>query len=446
MRIVIIGTGYVGLVTGAGLAQLGHYVTCVDIDVNKIDRLIGGEIPIYEPGLSALVTKARAERRLGFSSDPTGSLLVADAAFLCVGTPPRPDDGNADISQVLAAARVVASLARPGTVIVTKSTVPVGTGDILERAVLEKRPGVSLPVVSNPEFLREGAAVKDFLEPERIVVGVESAAAAAVMKEIYHPLTSQGILFISTRRRTAEIIKYAANCFLAIKVNYINELATLCEEVGADIDDVALGIGTDSRIGRRFLQPGPGFGGSCFPKDMLALIKTAQEHGSPLRSVETAVAVNDARKGDMVRKIVGAAGGSIAGKTIAILGLTFKADTDDMRSAASLVIVPRLQALGATVRAYDPQGMRAAAPLLPAVEMSSSVMSCIQGADAVVILTEWPEFRALSLKSFAHALGQPVLVDLRNLFRADEATKAGLRYFSVGRPPAGPGLAVGQIH
>lgn len=437
MKIVIIGTGYVGLVTGAGLARIGHDVTCSDLDQGKIDRLRAGEIPIYEPGLPELVAGTMAEGRLSFTTDPTAALAAADAAFLCVGTPPRPEDGHADISQVLAAARGAAKAARPGMALVTKSTVPVGTGDMLERTVREARAGGSLHVVSNPEFLREGAAVKDFLEPERIVVGAESSTAAALMAAIYRPLTSRGAPLLSTGRRTAEIIKYAANCFLAIKVNYINELANLCEEIGADIEDVAHGIGTDSRIGRKFLQAGPGFGGSCFPKDMLALIKTAQDHGAPLRSVETAVAVNDARKGDMVRKIVAAAGGSIAGKTIAVLGLTFKAETDDMRSAASLVIVPRLQALCANVRAYDPQGMGAAAAMLPGVEMAPSAAACIRGADAAVILTEWAEFRALDLNAVASELAEPVLIDLRNLFRPGDATKAGLRYVSIGRPAAG---------
>ncbi|MCZ0735305.1 UDP-glucose dehydrogenase family protein [Phreatobacter sp. AB_2022a] len=444
MRITIVGAGYVGLVTGACLAETGHEVVIVDRDAERIGGLKIGRMPIYEAGLERLVSNTAGAGRLSFTTDLAPAVADADAVFICVGTPPRPADGHADISGVHAVAGEIATALCAFTLVVTKSTVPVGTGDEVEAIIRARRPDADFAVVSNPEFLREGVAIADFLAPDRIVVGVEEERAGALMAALYAPLTAKGAPLVVTNRRTAELIKYAANSFLALKITYINEIANLCEEVGADVVDVSRGIGLDSRIGAKFLKAGPGFGGSCFPKDMLALMKTAQDHGVPLRSVETAVAVNDARKGEMVRKIVRAAGGSVAGKTLAVLGLTFKPDTDDMRSAASLVILPRLIKAGAVIRAYDPAGMANAAPLLPDVAMATSAFSACEGADAAVLITEWDEFARLDLSQLAGVMKTPLLIDLRNLFDPAIAARAGLRYVSIGRgddaaglPPAG---------
>lgn len=434
LRIVVVGAGYVGLVSGACLAALGHQVTVADRDAARIAALRDGIIPIHEPGLDVLVAAQAAVGRLTFSGELSASVPGADAVFLCVGTPPRPEDGHADMRHVMEAAAEVGRSLDGFSAIVVKSTVPVGTGEEIEALMQGLGRQAAFAVVSNPEFLREGAAIDDFMRPDRIVVGTQDARALALMEAIYRPLTEAGAPLVATSRRGAEMIKYAANCFLALKITYINEIANLCEEVGADVEDVARGIGLDPRIGERFLKAGPGFGGSCFPKDMLALMKTAQDHGVPLRSVETAVAVNDARKGEMVRKIIRAAGGSVAGKTIAILGLTFKAGTDDMRSAASLVILPQLMRHGARLRAHDPAGMAQAAPLLPGVAMAPSAMDALAGADLAVILTEWPDFAALDWRAAAATMAAPVLVDLRNLLDPAHARACGLAYHSIGRP------------
>lgn len=432
-RITVVGAGYVGLVTGACLAAIGHEIVVVDRDQGRIDGIRAGLMPIYEAGLADLVAGEIAAGRLAFTTDLAAAVPGASAVFICVGTPPRPADGHADMAQVMAAAGEIASSLSAFTAIVVKSTVPVGTGDEVEALVHALDPAADVAVVSNPEFLREGVAIADFMRPDRIVVGTDDARAAALMAAIYRPLTEAGAPLVVTNRRASELIKYAANAFLALKITYINEIANLCEEIGADVEDVARGIGLDPRIGERFLKAGPGFGGSCFPKDMLALMKTGQDHGVPLRSVETAVAVNDARKGEMVRKIVRAAGGSVAGKTIAVLGLTFKAGTDDMRSAASLVILPQLQKQGARIVAHDPAGMAHAAALLPGVAMADSTMAALAGADLAVILTEWPEFAALDIESAARIMRAPVLVDLRNLLDPAAAAQAGFTYRSVGR-------------
>jgi len=431
--ITVIGAGYVGLVTGACLAAIGHRVVMVDRDAGRIAGLRAGRMPIYEDGLAALVAGEVAAGRLSFATDLADAVPGSSAVFICVGTPPRPSDGHADMGQVMGAAAGIAPHLAPGAVVVVKSTVPVGTGDEVEGLIATITTTPGLAVVSNPEFLREGVAIADFMRPDRIVVGTGDPRAAAVMAALYRPLTERGAPLLVTDRRAAELIKYAANSFLALKITYINEIANLCEEIGADVGDVARGIGLDPRIGAQFLKAGPGFGGSCFPKDMLALMKTGQDHGVPLRSVETAVAVNDARKGEMVRKIVRAAGGSVAGKTIAVLGLTFKAGTDDMRSAASLVILPQLQKQGARITAFDPAGMAEAAPLLPGVAMATSARDALAGADLVVILTEWPDFAAMDLAAAARAMRAAVMVDLRNLFEPETATRAGFAYRSVGR-------------
>lgn len=431
--IMVIGAGYVGLVTAACLASLGHRVVVIDHDAGRIAGLRAGRMPIFEPGLAELVEQEVQAGRLSFAEDLAPRAAGAAAVFICVGTPPRASDGHADMTQVMAAASAVAAHLSGFAALVVKSTVPVGTGDEVEALVRATQPGVDIAVVSNPEFLREGAAIADFLQPDRIIVGTDDPRARAVMQSLYRPLTDRGAPLLVTNRRAAELIKYAANAFLALKVTYINEIANLCEEAGADAGDVARGIGLDPRIGSRFLRPGPGFGGSCFPKDLLALMKTAQDHGVPLRSVETAVAVNDARKGEMVRKIVRAADGTVAGKTIAVLGLTFKAGTDDMRSAPALVILPQLQRQGARVVAHDPAGMANAAPLLPGVTMAGSVMQAITGADIAVILTEWEEFARIDLAAAAGVMRRPVLVDLRNLVSPEAAIRAGFIYRSIGR-------------
>ena len=434
MRIAMIGAGYVGLVSGACLADFGHEVSCVDVDAERVAALTRGNIPIFEPGLAEIVAENLADGRLRFSADLAASVRGAEAVFIAVGTPSRRGDGHADLSFVHAAARSVAQALDGFTVIVTKSTVPVGTGDEVERIVRAERPDADFAVVSNPEFLREGAAIEDFKRPDRIVIGIEDERAREVMSEIYRPLylNQAPLLFVS--RRTAELIKYAANAFLATKITFINEIADLCEKTGANVQEVARGIGLDNRIGGKFLHAGPGYGGSCFPKDTLALIRTGQELGAPLRIVEAVQAVNEARKAGMARKVIAACGGSVAGKTIALLGLAFKPNTDDMREAPSLPLVAALEAAGAQVRAYDPEAMAQARALLPHVTFCDNAYECAQGAAALVIVTEWNEFRALDLRRIQAALAEPVVVDLRNIYRPDDMRRRGFVYASVGRP------------
>jgi UDPglucose 6-dehydrogenase len=437
MRIAMIGTGYVGLVSGACFSDFGHDVTCVDKDGAKIDALRRGVMPIFEPGLAQLVERNVRDGRLTFATDLREGVAGADAIFIAVGTPSRRGDGHADLSYVLGAAREIAGALIGPAVVVTKSTVPVGTGDEVERILREVAPDAQAWVVSNPEFLREGAAIEDFKRPDRIVVGAEDEAAAEVMREIYRPLYLNKAPLLFTSRRTAELIKYAANAFLATKITFINEMADLCEIVGADVQDVSRGIGLDNRIGAKFLHAGPGYGGSCFPKDTLALLKTAEDHGAPLRIVEAVAKVNDARKRAMGRKIVQAMGGDARGKTIALLGLTFKPNTDDMRDAPSLSIVQSLEDAGATVRGYDPEGAEQARPLMPRVAFFDNAYAAAEGADAVVLVTEWDVLRALDLSRLARTMAQPVFVDLRNVYPPEEVAEAGLRGFSVGRPAKG---------
>ncbi|SEO88690.1 UDP-glucose dehydrogenase [Methylobacterium sp. ap11] len=434
MRVAMVGAGYVGLVSGACFADFGHTVTCVDTAPEKIAALKEGRIPIYEPGLDALVSENVRQERLTFTTDLAQAVAGADAVFIAVGTPSRRGDGFADLSYVYQAARDIAAAVTGPTVVVTKSTVPVGTGDEVERIVREARPDFAIAVASNPEFLREGAAISDFKRPDRIVVGADDPAAAAVVSELYRPLYLNHAPILVTSRRTAELTKYAANAFLATKITFINEIADLCEQVGADVQEVARGIGLDNRIGRKFLHAGPGYGGSCFPKDTLALVKTAQDAGSPVRLVETVVAVNDSRKRAMARKVIAACGGSVRGKRIAVLGLTFKPNTDDMRDAPSLSIITGLQDAGAAVTAYDPEGIEQARPLLPGVAYASDPYACAEGAHALVIVTEWDAFRALDLKRLREAMAAPVLVDLRNVYRPEDARRHGFAYASVGRP------------
>jgi UDPglucose 6-dehydrogenase len=433
MRIVMIGTGYVGLVSGACFSDFGHHVCCVDKDAGKVEALREGRIPIFEPGLDELVARNVAAGRLNFTLDLAEALPDADAVFIAVGTPSRRGDGHADLSYVHAAAEEMAPYLRPGAVVVTKSTVPVGTGDAVERIIRQARPGLEFAVASNPEFLREGAAIEDFKRPDRVVVGVDGGHAAAVLQEIYRPLLGNETPFLVMTRRAAELTKYAANAFLATKISFINEIADLCEKVGADVVDVAKGIGLDTRIGARFLQPGPGYGGSCFPKDTLALMKTGQDFEAPLRIVEAVVASNDLRKRSMGRKVVQALGGEAHGKTVALLGLTFKANTDDMRDSPSLAIVRALQDAGATVRAYDPQGMEQARALLENVTYCGDPYEAMDGADAAVIVTEWDAFRALDFDRAGKLLRDPLLVDLRNLYDRSEVERHGFRYVAVGR-------------
>ncbi len=434
MRVVMIGTGYVGLVSGACFADFGHEVTCIDKDVSKIEALQAGRIPIFEPGLDVLVEQNVRAGRLFFTTDPREALAKADIVFIAVGTPTRRGDGHADLSYVYAAAEELAGLIENYTVIVTKSTVPVGTGDEVEAIIRRVKPDARFDVASNPEFLREGAAISDFKRPDRIVVGAQSEAAVASLRELYRPLYLNETPMVVTDRRTAELIKYAANAFLAVKIGFINEISDLCDAVGANVQQVARGIGLDNRIGSKFLHTGPGYGGSCFPKDTLALTKTANDSGTPVTIVDAVISANDRRKHQMVDRIVKAAGGSVKGKVIAVLGLTFKPNTDDMRDAPSLVIVPGLQALGAKVRAFDPEGMKEAAKMLSGVEYASGAYDCIAGADIAVILTEWDQFRALDLKRLAATLSAKTLVDLRNIYPLDEVRDSGLAYFSLGRP------------
>ncbi|MDX3810232.1 UDP-glucose dehydrogenase family protein [Bosea thiooxidans] len=439
MKIVMVGAGYVGLVSGACFADFGHEVVCIDKQESKIAALKRGEIPIFEPGLSELVRSNAAAGRLSFTTDLVGPVSKADAVFIAVGTPSRRGDGFADLSYVYAATREIAQALSRYTVIVTKSTVPVGTGDEVERIIRELRPDAEFAVVSNPEFLREGAAIEDFKRPDRIVIGAEDERARQMMAEVYRPLYLNSAPILNTSRRTAELTKYAANAFLATKITFINEMADLCEQVGANVQDVARGMGLDNRIGSKFLHAGPGYGGSCFPKDTLALIKTAQDYGTPARIVETVAAVNDQRKRAMGRKVIAACGGAVRGKTIAVLGLTFKPNTDDMRDAPSIAIVTALQDAGATVRAFDPEGMEQAKATLPAgVVYCSDAYECVTGADAAVIVTEWNIFRALDLDRVKETMAAPLLIDLRNVYRPDQVRAKGFTYLDVGRGTQAP--------
>ncbi|WP_062205860.1 UDP-glucose/GDP-mannose dehydrogenase family protein [Aureimonas sp. AU12] len=434
MRITMIGSGYVGLVSGTCFADFGHQVVCVDKDQRKIDALERGEIPIFEPGLDAIVAENRKTGRLTFTTELNESLADADVVFIAVGTPSRRGDGHADLSYVYAAAREIAMGVKGFTVVVTKSTVPVGTGDEIERIMREANPSADIAVVSNPEFLREGAAIEDFRHPDRIVVGLSDERAREVMTEVYRPLYLNKSPLQFTTRRTSELIKYAGNAFLAMKITFINEIADLCENVGADVQEVARGIGLDNRIGAKFLHAGPGYGGSCFPKDTLALVKTAQDHGSPMRLIETTVAINDTRKRAMARKVITACGGDVRGKTVAILGLTFKPNTDDMRDAPSISIIQALRDAGANVTAYDPEGIENAKTMLEGVSYGTSPYDISENADALVIVTEWNAFRALDFKRLAATMKTPLLVDLRNVYRRDEVRQYGFRYLSIGRP------------
>jgi UDPglucose 6-dehydrogenase len=433
MRIVMVGSGYVGLVSGACFSEFGTEVVCVDKDEAKIRDLKAGRIPIYEPGLETMVAHNVEAGRLSFSTDLPAALQGAAAVFIAVGTPSRRGDGHADLSYVYEAAQEIAQAMDGRTVVVTKSTVPVGTGREVARIIAKTQSDVEFDVVSNPEFLREGSAIEDFMRPNRIVIGAESEHARDVMRTLYRPLFLIETPILFTNLETAELTKYAANAFLATKITFINEIADLCEKVGADVHGVARGMGLDRRIGGKFLHPGPGYGGSCFPKDTLALTRTGEQAGSPLRLVETVVKVNDARKQDMAKRVIAACGGSVAGKTIAVLGVTFKPNTDDMRDAPSLVIVPALQAAGASLRAYDPAGMAEAGKLLADVTWCEDAYSATEGADALVLMTEWNEFRALDLVRVRDALKVPVLVDLRNVYDPLEMCDLGFRYSCVGR-------------
>ncbi len=434
MRVAMIGTGYVGLVSGACFADFGHEVTCVDKDQDKIAALEGGEMPIYEPGLNELVAANTRAGRLKFTTELGPAVAAADAVFIAVGTPSRRGDGHADLTFVYDAAREIAGALDGFTVVITKSTVPVGTGDEVENIIRETRADCDCAVVSNPEFLREGAAIRDFKHPDRIVVGSTDSKAREVMTELYRPLYLNRSPILFTDRRTAELIKYAANAFLATKITFINEIADLAEKVGADVQEVARGIGLDNRIGSKFLHAGPGFGGSCFPKDAVALLKTGQDNAAPLRVVEAVVAVNDARKRAMARKVASALGGEIRGKTIAVLGLTFKPNTDDMRDSPSIPLITALQDMGAKVRAYDPAGMEQAKAVIGDVAFCQDAYACAEGASALVIVTEWEQFRALDFARLKGVMERPVLVDLRNIYRVEEAARHGFEYESVGRP------------
>jgi len=433
MRIAMIGTGYVGLVSGACFSDFGHEVICIDNDAAKIAQLRSGAIPIFEPGLDQLVARNVESGRLTFSCESAAAVRAADAIFLAVGTPSRRGGGFADLSFIYDCAREVAGEIDGFTVIVIKSTVPVGTNDEVEAIIRQARPDADFAVVSNPEFLREGAAIEDFKRPDRVVVGTEDERARAVMREVYRPLFINETPILFTRRRAAELIKYASNAFLATKITFINEIADLCEKCGADVQEVARGMGLDRRIARQFLHAGPGFGGSCFPKDTAALAAIGQRHGTPIKIVEAVIGVNDARKQAMAERVVAACGGSLAGKTIAVLGLTFKPNTDDMREAPSLVIIPALIARGARVRAHDPHGMTEAKRLLPGLETVSDPYACVTDADAMVILTEWDQYRALDLARVKAALKRPVVVDLRNIYRPADMAAEGFAYISVGR-------------
>jgi UDPglucose 6-dehydrogenase len=434
MRIAMIGTGYVGLVSGACFSEFGIDVACVDNDAGKIAALRAGKIPIYEPGLEDLVERNAKAGRLTFTTDLASAVAGAEAVFIAVGTPSRRGDGHADLTYVFAAAEEIARALTGYAVIVTKSTVPVGTGRKVAQRIRAARPEAQFDVASNPEFLREGSAIGDFMRPDRVVIGTTGERAREVMRRIYRPLylIERPILF--TKLETSELIKYAANAFLAAKITFINEVADLCEKLGADVHDVAKGIGLDGRIGAKFLHPGPGYGGSCFPKDTMALVRTAQEAQSPLRIIEAVADINDKRKKSMAARVIAACGGSVGGKTIAVLGLTFKPNTDDMRESPSLDIVPALLAAGAKVKAHDPEGMDEAKKLLPAIEFCAGPYEAMQGADALVIVTEWNAFRGLDLARVKSLLKAPVVVDLRNVYNPREMAAAGFRYSSIGRP------------
>jgi UDPglucose 6-dehydrogenase len=434
MRVAIIGTGYVGLVSGACFSEFGVDVACVDQDRGKIARLQQGRMPIFEPGLEALVARNVAAGRLSFTSDLPRAVAGTEAVFIAVGTPSRRGDGHADLTYVHTAAEEIGRSLTNYAVVVTKSTVPVGTGREVAEILRRVRPPGGFDVASNPEFLREGSAIEDFMRPDRVVIGADSEPARAVMRALYRPLYLLETPMLFTDIETAELIKYAANAFLATKITFINEIADLCEQVGADVQDVAKGIGLDGRIGRKFLHAGPGFGGSCFPKDCRALVRTASEAKAPLSIVETVVRANDRRKERMADKIIAACGGKVAGKTIAVLGLTFKPNTDDMRDSPSLAILPRLAAAGATIRAFDPEGMAEAKKLLPAIAYCEDAYATMAGADALVLLTEWNAFRALDLARVGNLLATPLVIDLRNVYEPHEMVAAGLSYVSIGRP------------
>jgi UDPglucose 6-dehydrogenase len=445
MRVAMIGTGYVGLVSGACFSEFGVDVTCVDKDCGKIERLSNGEMPIYEPGLDQLVASNMAAGRLRFTSDLKPAVAGADAVFIAVGTPSRRGDGHADLSYVFAAAAEIAeALQQNGnerTVVVTKSTVPVGTGRRVERILQKALPPGRFDVASNPEFLREGSAISDFMRPDRIVIGTESEHARTVLRALYRPLYLLETPIVFTAIETAELIKYAANAFLATKITFINEVADLCEAVGADVQDVARGIGLDGRIGGKFLHAGPGFGGSCFPKDCQALVRTAEEMKAPLAIVDTVLRVNDARKRSMARRVVEACGGSVEGLTLAALGLTFKPNTDDMRDSPSLAFLPALREAGATVRAFDPEGTAEAEKLMPELNYCIDPYEAMDGADALILITEWNAFRALDLARVKRLLRRPLVIDLRNIYKPEEMAEAGLAYYSIGRPSSPAGAA-----
>ncbi|MBY0490767.1 MAG: UDP-glucose/GDP-mannose dehydrogenase family protein [Gemmatimonadaceae bacterium] len=434
MKIAMIGTGYVGLVSGACFAEFGVHVTCVDVDQEKIARLDRGEIPIYEPGLEALVARGTKAGRLRFTTDLPSAVAGADAVFLAVGTPSRRGDGHADLRFVEAAAEAVARAVTDYTVVVNKSTVPVGTARRVAELLAATNPAASFDVASNPEFLREGSAIGDFMRPDRVIIGCESERARAVLRELYRPLYLLETPIVMTSLETAELTKYAANAFLATKITFINEIADLCEKLGADVQDVATGMGLDGRIGKKFLHAGPGYGGSCFPKDTLALARTAQDAGSPVRLVETVVQINERRKGAMAGRVIAACGGSVRGKTIGVLGVTFKPNTDDTRDAPSLSLIPALQDAGATVQAYDPVAQHEAIRVLPDVRWCPSPYEAARGASCVVLVTEWNEFRALDLQALGDAMVQRVFLDLRNVYTPDTVRAHGFRYASIGRP------------
>jgi len=433
MRIAVLGSGYVGLVCGACFADLGHFVTCADTDRGKIERLKAGRIPIFEPGLDPLIAENSKTGRLSFTTDLTAAIRSADIVFLTVGTPPGPS-GGADLTCAYQCARTIATHMQGFTIIVTKSTVPLGTGEELEAIVRTERPDGDFSIVSNPEFLREGAAIHDFKHPDRIVIGVEDDRARQVMAELYRPLQEGNVPILFTTRRTAELIKYAANSFLATKIAFMGEIADLCESSGADVQEVALGIGLDQRIGPKFLQAGPGYGGSCFSKDALALVETGRQLRTPLRIVETVIEVNEARKHSMVDKIVESCGGTVRNKRLAVLGLTFKPNTDDVREAPSLTIVPALQARGARVCVYDPAGMTQAGKFLPGLLTAKNPYACVRRADAIVILTEWDLFKRLDLDRIKRSVRRAVMIDLRNIFQPADMWRRGFDYFCIGRP------------
>ncbi|HET8727964.1 MAG TPA: UDP-glucose/GDP-mannose dehydrogenase family protein [Alphaproteobacteria bacterium] len=437
MRIAMIGTGYVGLVSGACFSEFGVETVCVDKDEAKIAQLNEGRIPIYEPGLADLVQKNTAAGRLSFSTDLKSAVRHADAVFIAVGTPSRRGDGHADLTYVFSAAEEIAAAMTGYTVVVTKSTVPVGTGRRVKEIIRKARPDADFDVASNPEFLREGSAIGDFLRPDRVVIGCETESAATIMRALYRPLYLIETPIVMTTLETAELAKYAANSFLAMKITFINEVANFCEKAGANVHDVARAIGLDGRIGAKFLHPGPGYGGSCFPKDTLAYARSGADYGAPQRLIETVIELNETRKEQMADRIVEACGGSVEGMTIAILGLTFKPNTDDMRDSASLAIIPALQKAGATVRAYDPEGMKEAAKLLTDVEYCKDAYDASEAADCVAILTEWNEFRALDLDKLRERLNRPLMIDLRNVYKPQEMSAAGFEYHSIGRSPTG---------